>query len=444
MEKSTSVLQIIEELNSDNSRLFKERVLKAYGENKTLKAVLFYTYNTYYTFNIKKIPEYTCTIKALTLIEALEMLQPLMDREITGGAGVEYLKNILQSLTIQDAKVLELVIKRDLKCGVNRSTINNVFGKNYIPKFELMLCVPYNEDNMKAIKYPAISQLKEDGCRVVAIKKDGNVTFFTRSGKELENMTTIAEDIKKLKDFYVYDGELLVFGADRKEGNGLVTKVQRGTVSKAEAERLYFVIWDMIPLQDFIEGKGKTPYIERFKELETTIRYVMPNFDASKDKVQLVQSIVVNTRDEAMQDYASYLEQLKEGTILKNFDSTYSAKRIVGQVKIKDEQTCTLKVIGFSHGSAGSKYEKMLGALTCISECGKLHVSISGFTDDFRLNFNIADYINTYVDVLFNQVITSKSSEYSSLFLPRYVCDRPDKTRADLLSEILLESTPKK
>lgn len=157
-----TILSILEELRSDNSRLAKEAILKREKENELLKSVFLYAYNPLLQFYIRKIPDYI-PIDSISNAESLEwgldQLKFLSDRTYTGHAGIDHLKKILMSLYKDDANVIELIIGKDLKCGASESTANKIW-KDLIPEFPCMLASGYSDKLVSKIKFPAIVDLK--------------------------------------------------------------------------------------------------------------------------------------------------------------------------------------------------------------------------------------------------------------------------------------------
>lgn len=127
-----NVFGILMKLARDNSRLYKEEILKQEFDNEILKNVLVATYNPFIKYYIKKIPEYISNGSNFSLQLGLNQLKLLSDRTHTGNIGIEHLRYILSSLSTFDAIIIELIIKGDLECGISVSTINKVW-KNLIP-----------------------------------------------------------------------------------------------------------------------------------------------------------------------------------------------------------------------------------------------------------------------------------------------------------------------
>jgi hypothetical protein len=432
------ILKILELLNSDNSRLFKERVLEEHLHNETLKKVLNYAYSPYKVYNIRKIPEYKKRSAGLIGLEqAMNELDDLVNRKYTGNEGIAHLKNILESVSERDAQVVERIIGKDLKCGVSTSTINKIFP-GLVPTFDLMLCQPFNEKTIKAIKYPALSQLKADGTRIVCVVESStNVRYFTRNGREIENLEWT---IPYVQDFvgYVIDGEFVAEEngelLKRQAGNGLVQKALKGTASEEEKTKIRFQAWDLIGIKSFKEGYDKEKYVSRFNRLNEMIK--------DNKFLSIIPTRRVNSFEEAKEHFNEVYNQGFEGTVLKNEDQIYENKRVKGQVKLKAELECSLRIVDFEYGTPGSKYEKVLGSLVCESEDGKIKTHLSGFTDEFRNEFKIEDFKGKIVEVVYNEAISTKTGSWS-LFLPRFKSIREDRSTADKFEHIVKEKKVK-
>ena len=135
-----SVFSIVQELAGNNSRLFKEGVLKQEKDFEDLKFAFYLALNPYIQFYIRKIPDYVPALKSeVTLMEAMKSLKMLFERQVTGNKAIEFLRdNILSKLDKEDSKVIEWIIGKDMRCGVSEATINKVWP-NHIPEYPVML-----------------------------------------------------------------------------------------------------------------------------------------------------------------------------------------------------------------------------------------------------------------------------------------------------------------
>ena len=104
---------------------------------------------------------------------------------------------------------------------------------------------------------------------------------------------------------------------------------------------------------------------------------------------------------------------------------------------MKNVSEAELIVVAWNSAKKGSKYEGMLGALSCESRCGLLKVAVgSGFSDKDREK-DPAHWLGKIITVFFESVIKDKNKDTHSLFLPRYDEIRTDRDRADSLKEIM-------
>lgn len=172
---------IFETLSSNNSRNFKLEFLSDHKDTPLLKEVINLALNPFILFYIKKIPKYTKNQYHITLGAAISMLELLSNRQITGNSAIEHLANILSSVEPEDAKVIERIINKDLKCGVSVATVNSIW-KNLIPEYPIMLASKFDQKLIDRLTFPVICQEKADGARFNAVIENNQVTFYTRSG----------------------------------------------------------------------------------------------------------------------------------------------------------------------------------------------------------------------------------------------------------------------
>ena len=424
-----NINEFLNTLAADAGRNYKIDLLKKNESNELLKEVVRLALDPFTQFYIRKIPEYKRGVHTITLANAVKQLNKLAIRAYTGNAGINMLANLLESLTPDDAKVIERIISKDLKCGVSIATANVVWP-NLIMDYPCMLCSQYEEKLIKKVKWPAFVQLKMDGMRFNAIVRGGKVEFRSRNGKEIQLLGNLEEEFAELSGGIdcVFDGELLVNDKgiilDRQTGNGILNKANKGTIKIDEARKVHATIWDVIPYNAFVEGYCDVSYDRRFETLQCMS---LPN------KIKLVETTTVYSLDAANKIFEEYLNKGQEGIILKTFDGVWENKRTKSQIKFKGELECDLKIVGVQPGTG--KYEGMLGALICVSDDGVINVSVgSGFTDEHR-NSLTEEVVGKIVAVKYNARIKNKDGE-ESLFLPVFVEIREDKNKADKSKDI--------
>ena len=423
--------EFFENLANNASRNYKIEQLKNHSNDRVLKEVVRLALDPFTQFYQRKIPKYTPNTSdhAASLQSMLPALNDLSDRVVTGNAAIDRLTSILEAAGEQDAKVIERIIQKDLKCGVQVSTVNAVW-KNLVYEYPVMLCSPFEQKLVDKIKFPAYVQLKMDGMRFNAIVRNGGCEFRSRNGKEIQLLGNLEEEFIKLADgeSVVFDGELLVSDKgvilDRQTGNGILNKANKGTISIDEARKVHATIWDVIPFDDFTNGQCTDTYKSRFGRLQGA---KLPK------KISLVQSWEVENYDTAKALFDEMLQRGEEGIILKDMNGIWEDKRSKGQIKFKGEMECDLKIVGIEEGTG--KYAGMLGAILCESADGVIKVSVgSGFTDEQRKTYG-NEIIDKIAAIKYNMRIKNKAGE-ESLFLPIVLEIRFDKEVADSSKDI--------
>jgi hypothetical protein len=423
--------KFFESLAANSSRNFKIEQLEKHSDNETLREVVRLALDPFTNFYIRKIPQYSFVGEdsehQTSLEMALENLYYLSSREVTGNGAIAHLGAILSGLEPDDAKVIERIIQKDLKCGVQVSTANAVWG-GLIKEYPVMLCSPFEQKLVDKIKFPAFVQLKMDGMRFNAIVRDGKVEYRSRNGKEIQLLGNLDADFVKMAGGVdcVFDGELLVVDGDtildRQTGNGILNKANKGTISEAEAKMVRATVWDVIPYIYFVDGECPTPYGTRFSSLEMLVK-------KNPSKVSLVKSWEVDNYETAQALFEEMLQRGEEGIILKDKNGIWEDKRSKGQIKFKGELECDLKIVAVEEGTG--KYAGMLGAILCESSDGVIKVSVgSGFTDQQRKDLWGKNIVDKVAAIKYNMRIKNKSGE-ESLFLPIVLEVRDDKEDAD-------------
>jgi hypothetical protein len=427
-----NINEFLNSLAENASRNFKIDQLNAQSDNETLREVIRLALDPFTQFYQRKIPEYTTDSKQTSLTQAMLALYDLKERVVTGNAAIEYLRMLLSSVSADDAKVLERIISKDLKCGVDVSTANKVWS-GLIPEYPCMLCSPFEQKLVDKIKFPAYAQMKMDGMRFNAIVRDGKVEFRSRNGKQILLLGNLEAEFAALAGNIdcVFDGELLVMlegdhqFADRQTGNGILNKANKGTISAKEAALVHATVWDLIPYVQFIDGYCQTPYSKRY----STLQAIIAKQKADGKKIWNVTSTIVETLEEAQEIFQGYLAEGFEGIILKDGAGVWEDKRSKTQIKFKGELECDLKIVAVEEGKG--KAAGMLGAIICESADAIVKVNVgSGFNDAQRKQYWKENLVDKIVAVKYNARIKNKSGE-ESLFLPVFIELRDDKDVAD-------------
>jgi len=434
----SQIYNIFEQLSADNSRLAKEAILIKNKSNTILQRVFYLALDPFVQFYIRKIPSYTSISPHWSLEEGLDELGKLSSRTFTGNAGIEHLTNILSKLEPEDAKIIERIIAKDLRCGVSEATANKIWSK-LISTYPVMLASGYDQKLVDKISFPAYVQLKLDGMRFNAIVKGETVEFRSRSGKELSipNKSFGIPFIKMANHYkqdMVFDGELLIADhsgkpVNRQTGNGILSKSIKNTMSETEALQVRATLWDAISYDSFKAGKDTEPYNNRMAKLSNAMSHVKNENYQFGQYVDLVWTKQVDDLYTAQSIFEKFLSEGQEGTILKSKTGIWEDKRSKEQIKFKGELECDLRIVDWEEGTGKNKGR--LGALVCESADGKIRVNVgSGYTDEQRDAYG-KQVIGKIVTVKYNARIQDKGNNAESLFLPVFIELREDKDIAD-------------
>ena len=433
-----TLLSILEQIAATDSRKEKERILGDYAKSEfgqLLKSVIHYAYSKSLTYGVKAIekPSVYTGINGITV--GFIVLERLAARYLTGNAAIQEIKKAASYMTEEDAEVFFRIIGRDLRCGCAESTFNKVF-KNVIESPPYMRCTSFSKKALKKIKFPCISEVKADGMYVDVIVSPADVVYRSRSGDvkpfNVSFRDTVLSGIACERGGFVLMGEALVLDENgeimsREDGNGYLNS------DDIDPDRVIFTLWDIIDLQDYLNGKSKPRREDRVHRLDNTIQNLV---DLGVDSFMLVESVTCYNVDDVISHFKEVVSEGLEGTVLKNLDAVWKNGNSSDQVKLKIEAECDIRVIGILEGEG--KYKGQVGSLLCTTSCGELLVGISGLKDSQRKDFweNRSLIIDKIITVRFNDVVFSEKNSKHSLFLPRFVEIREDKTEPDSLERV--------
>ena len=411
--------KIILELESDNSRLFKEGIIEKYLKDKVFQEGLVMCLDPLTTFGVKQVPECNEDGDGLSWNDFKKSADQLIDRKKTGHAARDLILDLINSSKIdQWNNWYRRILIKDLRCGVSEKTVNNVAKKMdlefRVPIFSCMLAHD-GAKHPKKIKGDCLVEYKYDGVRVVAIVKNGKATLYSRNGKIFTNFPHIESALsKKEYNNYVFDGEVM-----SDDFQALMKQVYRK--SGAKTDDAYLALFDILPLKEFNDGKSKLNSIERKEKLNELAQ-------TFEDAIKLVDYEIINFDTEEGQIKFSdmnkeALEKGFEGLMIKPNDNFYECKRSHAWLKIKPFIEVTLKIIDIQEGSG--KHEGKLGAFHVEGEDDGKFFSLSvgsGLTDDDRERFWAAKdkLVGRMVEIRADAITQSIEGEHFSLRFPRF------------------------
>ena len=424
-----NVKSICEELQSTNSKIEKESILAKYKDNQNFKAVLNFVFNPFVLSGLsdKKINKKVDCVVTKQFNSILEVMLYLKENN-TGTD--EVIANVQYFLNNHDEPLKEFYIEiltKTLKLGCNATTINKVYGDNFIPKFDVMLGTPIDKCKIPNGVWFSVSH-KLNGSRCLYYKGD----FYTRQGRKYTGLDHIKKDFDVIthhpeiylsKDI-VFDGELI-----RKNVNGLSDsenfQIGVGIAnSKADIkEELKLVIFDMITVEDFERGKSQSTYKERKSSIKM-LKEIVDQLDLKN--IDVVETVYEGTDQSQIWKWLDYAEQNDWEGVMLNLDTSYVCKRTKNLIKVKMFKECDIKCTGIENGTGRNK--NTLGAIICDYKGNECRVG-SGFSDEQRNYYynNPIEIVGKIVTVKYKEETKNKNGGLSIQF-PIYICTPFDKS----------------
>lgn len=423
MIEVAKVINLIGNTSSSNDKLY---LLKKNENVPGLKTILKFIYDPYTRTGISKAK----LAKALKIAEArgpyiignepfisyTEMIDYLKTHTTGNDCDITMAARFINCTKVMYPEAEELakaIVTQDLKIGVTATSLNKVYGADFIPKIGCMLGTLYGDVGPEKTKWPCIVTEKLDGIRRILVKENGVCRCYSRSGHEDTGLIEIVEDAKYLPNNTVYDGELLAAGtfkdciAQRQATNSIAN-------SKGDKTGLTFNVFDMVPLDEFRAGISNDKALVRKITLGATLMDESIQHLEPDKWPMLIQAFGIHTELKAirpvpilglvkcMADVEPIVNEIwacgGEGVMLNSTVGKYEIKRSKELLKVKHTEEHVLEVVDILEGTG--KFEGMMGALVVDYNGNKLGVG-SGFNDAQRKDIwdNPEKYLGRSIEI---------------------------------------------
>ena len=428
----------IRDLESSDSRTHKEQVIEkalmaARLGSSDAQCFLFncyQAYNPFYVFGIRQVPETQgLTGQANPWTKFWAMLEALRTRYITGNRARDAVQAMSQDFDSDEWNGLaRRVLIKDLRCGISEKTINKIVGRTEyrIPVFACQLAQD-SADHPKKLRGIKRLEAKLDGVRVLAVVDGSNVTLYSRNGKEFENFPQIADAVEDARKYFqrgrgtggrfVLDGEIVGESFQK-----LMRQAHRK--SNAETSGMVYHVFDILPLDSFLEGHWNAQLEKRLAWLEqarvglladNSCVKIMPGLEVDLDTAEGHDVMLRFAQDAVDQGF--------EGIMIKSIDAPYECKRSDFWMKWKPTISVDLEIVGFEAGTGRNK--NRLGAIICEGEDNgrRIRVNVgSGLSDSDRDQYWLArdQLLGHLVEIQADAVTQNQDGSYSLRF-PRFL-----------------------
>lgn len=425
-------------LMETGSRIEKENLIENYIINVPMfiKTISFLCDSNIVTnLALKKIKKNLKDIEVDREIKNYTDFINYLTYEVSGtDESIKVIQNYIYKFPEDVQNFLIKVAIKNLKFGVTVVTLNKVLLKlnmETIFQFNVQLAKSYKEFKNKELKKNPnvlgkffITQ-KLDGLRFCVIKENGKVKAYSRQGKLQIGYNQILNEFssEKYPDNTFYDGEVIAKNDTNLNSGDLYRKTMSITGSKSENKTdLDYFIFDIVPLQEFKNGKSKKIYSERRLDLEK-----LPDNEFIHVVPLLYSGYDITKIDEIGENA---LANNLEG-IMINTDSIYQAKRVKTLLKYKQVIDCDGVIKGVYEGT--NKNKGKLGGLIITYKDSEINVG-SGFSDYERETFwkNPDAIIGKIGWYQISEESTNKNSEETDVRFARWKGLRLDKSEKDV------------
>jgi hypothetical protein len=389
-EQFTKFYFMLKELRENSSSKEKVNILKRYN-CKSVKELLFLALDYRFVYNLKKLPKPTENNKGSDN-EIRSFLYTLSTQTGTKKKEAQELANLCSDKKVR--YVVECILEKDLKCGVNVKLINKAFGAGTIKEHSPMLCYYAARFNSRKKKFSedldifikkcggwkkgVFGSKKENGVRIWA---DIFGKFVSRNGIDFPNfgafhpdvklcIEKIAKDFKMAEEDIIIDGEMITIDEDFQKQ---MTQVRR--LKEADPSIFILKIFDFIGPD--ISFKEKVEYMEE------VLQPLLKKYKVKK--TMILPHNIFYSFEEFKKYFLNIVGIGGEGVVLKSLDSVYENKRSSFWCKVKNFFSGDFKVVGHTISTKG-KNKGLLKALT-ISYKGVTTDVGSGYSEKERKEF---------------------------------------------------------
>lgn len=436
MQTLQEFLDFKNEILKENSRLYKQAVLRKYADNVNIKYYLHFIYNPYIVTGIstKKIVKDFDTHNNFSLFDETVFfgdVYKLLEYVKTHNTGTDTVLRGIKAfkkdfkLSSELCELLDSILTKTLTLGVDAKTINSVIPK-LIPTFNVQLANKYF-DNPKYVEGKTFAlTTKIDGGRIIAKKKNGQVSFWTRAGQPYIGLVDLEHEFtEKLPDNFCMDGEITLINKGNLTSKEQYKETMKITRKDGEKHGIKMLVFDCMTADEFESQYCNRTYLERRKMLDELGPTV-----ASCVYFETLPILYIGDDTSKIQEYLNTLTGAgEEGVMINICDAKYEFKRTSSLLKVKKMTDIDLRVIGFEEGEG--KYAGRLGAILVSYKNNIVKVG-SGLSDDMRRIIwnNQEKYLGKIMAIQYFEETTNADGG-ESLRFPVFLDFRDDKLIPD-------------
>ena len=424
--------EFYKEITQSNSRNYKQDVLRKYQDDQIVCTYLQIAFDPYKVFGIstKKLNKIVGGSRVTGVESVFDLFEYLKNHNTGTDQDISVCQEVLNGVATYDsaaADLLAALICKDLSIGCDSKTINKEIP-DLIPTFNVQLANKYFDKPQFVEGKSFALTTKIDGGRIIALKENGQVSFYTRAGQKYEGLVDLEDEMLRLMpDNTCLDGEitLLVRGnLSSKEAYKQTMKIVRQTTNM-EKHGIKMLVFDYMSAEDFKNQSCRFDYSNRRAAVDLLFNTI--DFKYFELLPILYRGSDTNKITEILEEEIANGE---EGIMINLLDAPYEFKRTNNLLKVKKMQTMDLEIIGFEAGEG--RLAGTLGAILVRYKNGNIVKVGSGFSDEIRDQIweHQSDYLGKIVEIQYFEETTNADGG-ESLRFPIFKDFRPDKIEAD-------------
>ena len=407
--------EFVKEITASASRKYKQEVLTKYKDDEVIQKYLKIAYDPYLVFGISEKKLHKQVSCVAYPADNVFYLFYWLEKYNTGtDAAIKICQETLAVIASEDqeaAALLKELICKDLSIGVDSKTINSVIP-GLIPTFDVQLANKYFDKPEYVEGKEFAITTKIDGGRIIAIKENGSVSFFTRAGQRYEGLVDLEKEMfDRIPDNFVLDGEITVLDYKNYDSKDAYKQAMKITRADGEKHGVKMLVFDGMPVADWKTQHCPLSWSSRRKALEIIF---------TKDTYVYFELLPVLYKGTDTSKITELLDaeiaRKQEGVMINICDAKYDFKRTNSLLKVKKMNTLDLQIIGFEEGSG--RLTGTLGAILVRYKDGNVVKVGSGFTDGLREEIwkNQEKYLDTICEISYFEETTNADGGKSLRF----------------------------
>lgn len=422
----------VTEITASNSKKYKQDVLQKYKDDSVVHRYLKIAFDPYAVYGIstKKLHKSVPATSIVGIHSIFELFTYLTQHNTGTDQIVGLCQDFLDGVAACDresADLLEKLICKDLSIGCEAKTINSVVP-GLIPTFEVQLAQKYFEKPERVEGKTFAITTKIDGGRIIAIKENGSVSFYTRAGQKYEGLVDLEKEFSEMfPDNIVLDGEITILnnkGIPSKEAYKRAMKITR---ADGEKHGLKMLVFDAMSVGDWKTQQSSLTYIQRRQMLDCMTAFY--NNDTTYFELLPILYIGSDT-SKVLELLEEAIANSEEGVMINICDALYEFGRTWNLMKVKKMNTLDLQIVDFEEGSG--RLAGTLGAIHVRYKNGNVVRVGSGFSDILRTQIwaDKNKYLYSICEIQYFEESTNADGGISLRF-PVFKDFRPDKLTPD-------------